>query len=566
MAQSLELPLGKRTKKYRLFEMVPGILSLTVISLLFILSWFNTALASMYLLLVILIALARAVVIATHTVRGYRHLMGAQKVDWHRRLIDLEHPADSLVNEQKHHSSQFGQATHLRNLRAIVADPEYYPKPSQLRHAVIVAAYNESIEVIEPTIKSLLATTIDSKQLIVALAYEQRGGEGIKQTAKTLKARYGDQFGMFYTVEHPKDLPDEVVGKGGNITYAGEFLARELKKKKINFDDVIVTTLDCDNRPHPVYFDYVSYEYIVHTNRQNLSYQPISLFLNNIWDVPAPMRVIATGNSFWNIISSMRPDQLRNFASHSQPLTALAGMDFWSKRSIVEDGHQFWRSYFYFKGDYAVTPIYVPIYQDAVLSETYKKTLIAQFKQLRRWAYGASDVPYVAVRVFTKKRQVPFGDSLVKFYELLDGHVTLASISILIAFGGWIPLLFSPESARSVPAHQLPVVVSSLQQIALVGLCISIFFSLKMLPPRPARYKRHRTILMLAQWVLMPVTSIAYGAMSALNAQMHLLFGRYLDKFDVTEKATVGEINRAQGHRQHWWQWWKVSRDVGSKR
>ncbi|MBH1980060.1 glycosyltransferase family 2 protein [Candidatus Saccharibacteria bacterium] len=566
MAQSLELPLGKRTKKYRLFEMLPGIMSLTVVGMLFVLAWFNTALASMYLLLIILVALARAVVIATHTIRGYRHLMGAQKVDWHRRLLDLEHPADSLAHEERYRSSQFGQATHMRNLRAIVTDPTQYPKPSQLRHAVIVAAYNESIEVIEPTIQSLLATTIDSKQLIIAFAYEQRGGEGIKQTAKTLKERYGDQFGMFYTVEHPKDLPDEVVGKGGNITYAGEFLARELKKKKLNFDDVIVTTLDCDNRPHPVYFDYVSYEYIVHTNRQNLSYQPISLFLNNIWDVPAPMRVIATGNSFWNIISSMKPDQLRNFASHSQPLTALVGMNFWSKRSIVEDGHQFWRSYFYFNGDYAVTPIYAPIYQDAVLSETYKKTLVAQFKQLRRWAYGASDVPYVAVRVFTKKRKVPFGDSLVKFYELLDGHVTLASISILIAFGGWIPLLFSPESARSVPAHQLPVVVSSLQQIALVGLCISIFFSLKMLPPRPARYKRHRTIFMVAQWILMPVTAIAYGAMSALNAQMHLLFGRYLDKFDVTEKATVGEINRVQGHRQHWWQWWKASRDVGSKR
>ena len=440
--QTLELPLGKRTRKYRFFEMLPGILSLTVIGLLFLLSWLNAALASMYLLLIILAALARAVVIANHTVRGYRHLTGAQKVDWHRRVLDLEHPGDSLAAESSRKTTQFGQSTHIRNLRTIVANPSAYPKPSQLRHAVIVAAYNESIEVIEPTIKSLLDTTIDNKQLLVAFAYEQRGGEGIKKTAQALKRRYGKQFGAFYLVEHPKDLPDEVIGKGGNITFAGQFLAKELAEKGINSDDVIVTTLDCDNRPHPAYFDYVSYEYIVHENRQRLSYQPISLFLNNIWDVPAPMRVIATGNSFWNIISSMKPDQLRNFASHSQPLTALKGMDFWSKRSIVEDGHQFWRSYFYFKGDYAVTPIYVPIYQDAVLSETYKKTLFAQFKQLRRWAYGASDVPYVAVRVFTKKRQVPLGDSLVKFYELLDGHVTLASISILIAFGGWIPLLF----------------------------------------------------------------------------------------------------------------------------
>lgn len=565
MVQSLELPLGKRTLKYRLFEMLPGVMSFSVIALLFVLSWFSAALASLYLLVILLAALARAVVIATHTIRGYHHLTQAQKVDWHSRLATLEDPQASLEGEERRTSVQFGHTAHLRNLRTVAAAPAAYPKPSQLKHAVIVAAYNESIEVIEPTIKSLLATTIDNKQLIIVFAYEERGGGDIKKTAATLKRRYGAQFAQFYTVQHPKDLPGEVIGKGGNITYAGEFLARELEKQKISTDDVIVTTLDCDNKPHAAYFDYVSYEYIVHTNRQRLSYQPISLFLNNIWDVPAPMRVIATGNSFWNIISAMRPDKLRNFASHSQPMTALVGMKFWSKRSIVEDGHQYWRSYFYFDGDYDVTPIYVPIYQDAVLSETYKKTLFAQFKQLRRWAYGASDVPYVAVRIFTRKRRVPLVDSLVKFYELLDGHVTLASVSIMVALGGWVPLLLSPESAREVSAHQLPVVVSGLQQIALLGLCLSIFFAFKMLPPRPARYKRRRTFLMLAQWVLMPVTAIVYGAMSALNAQAHLLFGRYLDKFDVTEKATVKDIKRVQGHRRYWWQWWRASRDVGSK-
>lgn len=565
MANSLEIPLGKRTLKYRLFEMLPGIMSFSVIGTLFVLSWFSAALASLYLLIILLAALARAVIIATHTIRGYRHLMQAQKVDWQGRLATLEDPQASLGSELQRKSTQFGHAAHMRNLRTIAAAPEMYPKPSQLKHAVIVAAYNESLEVIEPTIKSLLATTIDSKQLLIVFAYEERGGEAIKKVVATLKKRYGAKFGAFYMVQHPKDLPNEVVGKGGNITFAGEFLARELERQQIPSDDVIVTTLDCDNKPHPAYFDYVSYEYIVHTNRQRLSYQPISLFLNNIWDVPAPMRVIATGNSFWNIISAMRPDKLRNFASHSQPMTALIEMNFWSKRTIVEDGHQYWRSYFHFDGNYDVTPIYVPIYQDAVLAETYKKTLFAQFKQLRRWAYGASDVPYVAVRVFTRKRRVPFVDSLVKFYELLDGHVTLASVSIMIALGGWVPLLLSPESARSVSAHQLPVVVSGLQQIALMGLCLSIFFAFKMLPPRPARYRRRRTFLMLAQWVLMPITAIVYGAMSALNAQTHLLLGRYLDKFDVTEKATVGDIKRVQGHRRHWWQWWRASRDVGSK-
>ena len=43
---------------------------------------------------------------------------------------------------------------------------------------------------------------------------------------------------------------------------------------------------------------------------------------------------------------------------------------------------------------------------------------------------------------------------------------------------------------------------------------------------------------MLAQWALMPITSIAYSSFSALYSQGRLLAGHYMDKFDVTEKAT----------------------------
>ena len=73
---------------------------------------------------------------------------------------------------------------------------------------------------------------------------------------------------------------------------------------------------------------------------------------------------------------------------------------------------------------------------------------------------------------------------------------------------------------------------------------------------------------MLLQWVLMPVTSVVYSAASALNAQGHLLFGKYLDKFDVTEKATVKEIKQAQkakAKQRRWWQWWKGGRGGAQK-
>ena len=552
----IEIPLGKRTRLYRFFEILPALCSYGAIALLVILALVNPLLAAVYLLLVIMTMLVKSIGIAYHTIRGRQRSEQAQKVNWNKRLLELEDPEVSFdewskIKAKSSAYKEFGARAHVDNLRLISAAPETYPRPSELYNAVIIAAYNEGYDVLGPTLESVLATTYDKQHLIVTIAYEERGGPEMKKTAMRLQREYGDKFFAFHIVEHPDGLPDEVVGKGGNITYAGKFLADWMPTVGIEYKDVIITTLDSDNRPHATYFDYVTYEYIVHEDRKHLSYQPISLFLNNIWDAPAPMRVVATGNSFWNIISSMRPHTLRNFASHSQPMDALVEMNFWSTRTIVEDGHQYWRSYFYFNGNYSVTPIFVPIYQDAVMSNTYLKTLKAQFVQLRRWAYGASDVPYVASRIFTRQRNVSFFEGFARFVRLLDGHVTLATVAILVAFGGWVPLLINTEAARnSIVVHQLPDTISTIQRVAMIGLFITVFLSFKMLPPRPERYKRHRTVFMLLQWALMPVTAVAYNAAAALYSQARLATGRYLDKFDVTEKATVASVSREKAQRK----------------
>lgn len=546
----IEIPLGKRTLKYRFFEILPAFLSFGAIILMFILSFFSPFLASVYLLTIITTLLVKAIGIAYRMITGHIQIEKAQKVDWNKRLTELENPKKALEkikNQEKSKEYDFKQ--HIQNLHDIIDRPEVFPDPFSVKNAVIIAAYNEPYEVIQPTIKSVLASNYDAKNLLIFLAYEERGGEGIEKTAIRLKKEFSKSFGAFEIVKHPKNLPNEVVGKGGNITFAGRALQKYCEDNNIPFENVLVTTLDSDNKPHKEYFAAATYEFVVHEDRKKLSYQPVSLFLNNIWDVPAPMRVVATGNSFWNIVSTMRPHLLRNFASHSQPLDALVEMDFWSTRTIVEDGHQFWRSYFHFGGDYYVVPIRVPIYQDAVLSETLPKTLKAQFIQLRRWMYGASDIPYVANLYFSKNRNVPLIDGLMKLIRLIDGHVTAVFQSPMAAFGGWVPLIVYAASSRSVIVHQLPNVISTLQQIATIGIFITILISLKMLPPRPERYKKRRSFWMVAQWVYMPVTSICYNAAAAAYSQTRLALGKYLDKFDVTEKGRIEDVERAKAEK-----------------
>lgn len=530
----IEIPLGKRTKLYRFFEIVPALFSYGFIVILVVLSFINPLWAAAYLLLFIFTTFVKSIGIAVRTFQGYGKLKKAQSIDWQRRLNEVAQVQTG--KELFARGGEWGAKQHQDRLNAILKAPQDHPKINNLFNAVIIATWNESVAILEPTVKAVIDSSFDTKKIILIIAYEERGGEAIEHTVKDLQHKYAKNFYGFEIVKHPDKVLHEVPGKGANLTYAGQYLKKWLHDKDIVHKNVIVTTLDSDNRPHKEYLSYIAYEYATRPDRLHLSFQPVSLFWNNIWDVPAPMRVIATGNSFWNIISSMRPHTLRNFASHSQSMEALSQMNFWSVRTIVEDGHQYWRSYFHFDGKYEVIPIYVPIYHDAVLSDTYLKTLKAQFIQLRRWAYGASDVPYVAVRLLTRKRTVPFFSGVAYFFRLLDSHVTLACVALLVAFGGWVPLLLNQEADRSIVAHELPGVISSVQQVALIGIFISVFLAFKMLPPRPARYTRRRSVLMLAQWILMPVTAVGYSSMAAYNAQTHLALGKYLERFDVTDK------------------------------
>lgn len=532
----IELPLGKRSRFYRAFEMFPAIASYLTILLPVLLSLINPLIGAIFVIVYIIIWFVKAMAMSARSIQGFNILTKAQNVDWRKRLADLEHPDRSL--KQWRHNGEWKADIHRHNLERLCAS-EKVRRPSDIINVIIIATYNESLDVLEPTIASLLASDYDMKRALLVIAYEERGGAAIEATVKTLEQTYSHAFRDFYLVKHPKDMPNEVVGKGGNITYAGRFVQHRLEELGVDPENVIITTLDSDNRPHKTYFSYLTYEYIMHPEPRYTSFQPLSLYLNNIWDVPAPIRVLATGNSFWNIVISQRPNMLRNFASHSQSLAALIDTDFWSTRTIVEDGHQFWRSYFRYDGHYTVTPIFVPIYQDAVMSEKLTRTLHAQYVQLRRWAYGASDIPYVAERVFTKKRTAPFWDALLKFVRLVDSHISWASAPFILLLGAFAPLFLSSESSRSIIAHQLPSIASGIQQVALIGLFILIVLSFRMLPERPKAYTWRRNVSMLLQWVMAPVLGIIYSSAASLYSQTRLLMGKYLDKFEVTKKVVI---------------------------
>ena len=411
-----------------------------------------------------------------------------------------------------------------------------------LYHLVIVAVSKEEYTIVRSTLEAIAESEYDLDRIIVVLATEERYVENGKKVIRYAQKSFGKKFGALLSSVHPSNLPGEVIGKGGNITWAGKIARKYLDRHHINHDRVICTTLDADNRVHRKYFAALSYAFLTTPEPMYATYQPIPMFFNNIWDVPMPIRSIALGSSFWQIIESTRPHRLRNFSAHAQGFAAIVATNYWSTTTIVEDGHQFWRSYFRFNGKHNVVPLNVPIYQDAVLSpKGYWATFREQYLQKRRWAWGCSDIPYVLWHI-GKDRNLPFIDKFVQAWRLIEGHYSWATTSIILAGFAWFPRLLNPNFQDVVLGYTFPPLYGRILTSALIGMAVTLAISALLLPPVPKTRLRRSTFSVILEWVtapfLLPISNILFSSLPAIDAQTRLMFGKYLD-FRVTEKHTA---------------------------
>ena len=210
-------------------------------------------------------------------------------------------------------------------------------------------------------------------------------------------------------------------------------------------------------------------------------------------------------------------------------------VDFWPLNMISEDSIIYWKCVAYFHGDYEVKAIHLPISLDAVLAESYWKTLRNLYLQNRRWAYGIENFP-VTMRAIWPDKLIAFRTKLRISFEMVEGHYSWATTSFVLALLGWLPLWLGGDAFReSVLAHNLPFITEFLMRLAMAGLLVSIPLSLLSLPPKPKAYHWTRYLNMLFQWILFPVIAFL-AAFPAIDSQTRILFKQYFGEFWVTDK------------------------------
>jgi hypothetical protein len=185
----LEIPFEKDRKgHYRFFEILPGALSWLLLFMPLILSFINIGAAVIFILAYLLIYFVRSLGYDVRAISGYITMKQHMKLDWNVLLDDLEAGKKTDIETDR-------PDWHFANLERVQSFPKIY-KPSQLIHVIIIATVNESREVLEPTIKSVINSEYDSKKIILAIAYEGRAGEATEERVKGLLSDYKDNLGI----------------------------------------------------------------------------------------------------------------------------------------------------------------------------------------------------------------------------------------------------------------------------------------------------------------------------------------------------------------------------------
>ena len=505
-AADLENP--KERRLYRFLEMIVGITSLLILFLAVILSWKFPIWVAFFIIVYDFYFLLRTIYFAFYLKDGYSKMRKNERENWIKKLEGMGAPQNGI---------------NIQSYREIY-------------HLIVLPTFREPIEVVRTTMNCLVKTDYPKDKMIVVLACEEADRENAEKISSEIKKDYGDKFFKFLVTFHPSNLPGEIAGHGANDAWATKEAKKLIDELNIPYENILVSSFDIDTCVYPKYFSCLTYYYLTVKNPLRASFQPIPLYLNNIWETPSLSRVFSFSSSFWHTMNQERPDKLITFSSHSMPFKALSDVGFKQKNVISDDSRIFWQCFFEYDGDYRTEPLYYPVSMDANCAEDLKTTLKNIYKQQKRWAYGVGEVPFF-IFASIKNKKIPLRKKLSMGFNLIEGHISWAVSAILIFALGWLPLLIGgPEFSSLLLSYNLPKVTGLILTISMFCIVFSIWISMLLLPPKPANYGKSKNVLVVVEWAMIPFVMIFFSALPALHAQMHWLFGKYMG-FWVTPKV-----------------------------
>jgi len=440
------------------------------------------------------------------------------------------------------------------------------------RHLVIIPNYKESEEGLARTLDSLAAQK-NAAQIVVVMAMEAREAEAHAK-ADALISRFRSRFAGMIPTFHPAGLPGETPGKGSNEAWgAREAFRRLIEDGRDDLARYTVTSCDADAVFHPDHFSALNYLFLTDGDRYRTFWQPTIFNSNNIWDIPAVLR-IPDGLSGINRLSNLLLPGSVKFPTSCYSLSwqMLSEVDYWDEEVIPEDWHLYLKCSYTLGDRVKVQPILLPLGNDCVLTDGYFKTLRAHYAQSVRHAWGASDIPYAWRAARNPASPASRGRKLLMAATVTKVHALWMSQWYIVTLGVLLPSKMAGSFGAPLPqwwTHRYPVPGTGWhpEQIIhpsnwfnfdstglieptmwlnipgmLVAVCIFPLFVMAAVEyrqrgPRPGYVPLPKAIAGFLIWPLMAIITFFFASMPALHAQWKLASGKGL-VYRVAEKGS----------------------------
>ncbi len=412
---------------------------------------------------------------------------------------------------------------------------EFPHRWSHIHHLLIIPTYQEPITTLEHSIESLTKQTFPLQNVHIMVSFEDREGQPARDKAQRLTDKFAGIFGSFLTTFHPS-IKGEVKGKSANTSWG----ARQAKQilidqKGIDINLTTISSQDADARFHPAYLSAITHAFLTDPKPYNVIWQGAVMFYNNIWRVPAPIRVLASIFSVTQMYILKRTDRLINFSTYTTTLKHIHDINYWDTNVIPEDYRLFFKSYFAKKGDFCAKPIFLPIYADAAEAKGFWRTIKNQYEQLKRWAWGVSDDAYI-IKQYLLAHDIPLVQRTVRVLKTIEDHFLWPVNWFATTLAAFFPSLVNPDFSRTALGHSLPQLTSSLLTFSLLSLVVLVIIDALNRPPKPGGRSVLSYVIQPLEFLLLPIIGLFFSALPGIDAHTRLMLGKYLE-YRVTEKV-----------------------------
>jgi cellulose synthase/poly-beta-1,6-N-acetylglucosamine synthase-like glycosyltransferase len=399
-----------------------------------------------------------------------------------------------------------------------------------IQHIVIIPIYTEPYNVIEEAVQSVIQNEyLYRENITILLATEERAPDA-QNHAKALQEKFVQEPIKIINSVHPVGIPGEGKVKGSNITYA----LRELEKQQpLDPETTFVSTIDTDTKVEKHFFSTVTQIFLETDEPHRAIYQYTPIYSNNWISGTFFARLIAIGTTMWQLFESQNPEFYRNFAVYGQSLLCLKKANYWSLTSIVEDGLQYWRSYFGWNGKFRIVNTPAVCEMDLVDETNLYRTVRSQYKQLRRWSWGCTDVEFVIPK-FLEAQDIPLGEKIRKTTYLLYNHLFWAGGPFMLFFIGFIPGI-NGSIDDSIAVLTVPIAVSIISTLLFATVIFPSLLSIHIMR-RYTKFRPQDYFFNLIQWITVPLLTLTLFSIPAIESQVRLFFGKRIDSFDTTQK------------------------------